>query len=98
MSPEILENIPYNEKTDCWSLGVILYELITLSHPFYDRGKDKCSLKELVDRVSDGKYTSISTLIGAGEIPGGYSKSLGHIVDRLLCKDYDRRMSCEEVL
>lgn len=34
LSPEIIENKPYNKKTDVWSLGVLLYELCALKHPF----------------------------------------------------------------
>ena len=33
-SPEILNGRPYDKKSDIWSLGVILYHLITLKHPF----------------------------------------------------------------
>ncbi len=34
MSPELCEGQPYNEKSDIWSLGCVLYELCTLKHPF----------------------------------------------------------------
>ena len=34
LSPELIENRPYNEKTDIWSLGVLLYELCMLTQPF----------------------------------------------------------------
>lgn len=34
LSPEICEEKPYNEKSDVWSLGCILYELCTYKHPF----------------------------------------------------------------
>lgn len=33
-SPEICDGTPYNEKTDVWSLGVVLYELCCLQPPF----------------------------------------------------------------
>ena len=33
-SPEILNGRPYDKKSDIWSLGVILYHLLTLKHPF----------------------------------------------------------------
>ncbi|XP_072832275.1 serine/threonine-protein kinase Nek5 isoform X5 [Vicugna pacos] len=33
LSPEICQNKPYNNKTDIWSLGCVLYELCTLRHP-----------------------------------------------------------------
>ena len=34
LSPEICEEKPYNEKSDVWALGCILYELITFKHPY----------------------------------------------------------------
>ncbi|KAF4648650.1 hypothetical protein FOZ61_002370, partial [Perkinsus olseni] len=34
MSPEMIQG-DYNELTDVWSIGVILYELLTGIHPFY---------------------------------------------------------------
>jgi NIMA (never in mitosis gene a)-related kinase len=34
LSPEVCEERPYNDKSDIWSLGCILYELCSLKHPF----------------------------------------------------------------
>jgi serine/threonine protein kinase len=34
LSPELCEDKPYNEKSDVWALGVVLYECCTQKHPF----------------------------------------------------------------
>ncbi|XP_077073294.1 serine/threonine-protein kinase Nek5 [Siphateles boraxobius] len=55
LSPEICENRPYNNKTDIWSLGCVLYELCTLRHPF-----EGSNLKQLVLRICRGRYSPVS--------------------------------------
>ncbi|XP_068123217.1 serine/threonine-protein kinase Nek5 [Hyperolius riggenbachi] len=51
LSPEICENRPYNNKTDIWSLGCVLYELCTLKHPF-----ESNNLRQLVLKICRGRY------------------------------------------
>lgn len=34
MSPEMCSGMPYNESADVWALGCLLYELLSLGHPF----------------------------------------------------------------
>ncbi|XP_036396730.1 serine/threonine-protein kinase Nek5-like [Megalops cyprinoides] len=55
LSPEICENRPYNNKTDIWSLGCVLYELCTLKHPF-----EGSSLRQLVVKICKGRYNPVS--------------------------------------
>jgi len=39
-APEILENVPYHEKVDVFSMGVMLFVLLTRSRPFNKATKD----------------------------------------------------------
>ena len=47
LSPELCEEKPYNNKSDIWSLGCILYELCTLNHPFTAMNQGALALKIL---------------------------------------------------
>ncbi|KAM9388339.1 serine/threonine-protein kinase Nek5 [Phaethornis superciliosus] len=55
LSPEICENRPYNNKTDIWSLGCVLYELCALKHPFEGN-----SLHQLVLKICRGCFHPVS--------------------------------------
>ncbi|NWV92165.1 NEK5 kinase, partial [Machaerirhynchus nigripectus] len=69
LSPEICENRPYNNKTDIWSLGCVLYELCTLKHPviltvlfllFSLIKFQGNSLHELVLKICRGRFQPVS--------------------------------------
>ncbi|KAG8524843.1 Serine/threonine-protein kinase Nek5, partial [Galemys pyrenaicus] len=55
LSPEICQNKPYNNKTDIWSLGCVLYELCTLRHPFAGD-----NLHQLVLKICQAHFAPIS--------------------------------------
>ncbi|XP_013371221.1 PREDICTED: serine/threonine-protein kinase Nek5 isoform X3 [Chinchilla lanigera] len=52
LSPEICQNQPYNNKTDIWSLGCVLYELCTLKHPFEGKNLQQLALMICQARVA----------------------------------------------
>ncbi|NXW42963.1 NEK5 kinase, partial [Nyctiprogne leucopyga] len=69
LSPEICENRPYNNKTDIWSLGCVLYELCALKHPviltvllllFSSIKFEGNSLHQLVLKICRGRFHPVS--------------------------------------
>ena len=84
MSPEICKDLPYSYSSDVWSLGVILYELCTLRHPF--AGKD---LGSLFRSIVTGKYSPISSM---------YSADLRALVAEMLQVNPDKRPTVNDIL
>lgn len=84
MSPEQMSRMSYNEKSDIWSLGCLMYELCALMPPF-----TAFNQKELAGKIREGKFR---------RIPYRYSDELNDIITRMLnLKDY-HRPSVEEIL
>lgn len=66
LSPELCEEKPYNNKSDIWSLGCILYELCTMKHPFDAKTQGGLFLKiikENYEPISDYYSTELADLI-----------------------------------
>eukprot|EP00761_Pharyngomonas_kirbyi_P011620 gb/GECH01011646.1/.p1 GENE.gb/GECH01011646.1/~~gb/GECH01011646.1/.p1 ORF type:complete len:629 (+),score=158.37 gb/GECH01011646.1/:1-1887(+) len=84
LSPELCENRPYNEKSDIWALGCILYELCTLKHPFDAKNQGALLLK-----IMRGKYAPISS---------SYSSQLSNTVRTLMARDINVRPSAQDIL
>jgi NIMA (never in mitosis gene a)-related kinase 1/4/5 len=84
LSPEICQEKPYNQKSDIWSLGCILYELVTLKHAF-----DANSMKGLVLKILRGSYPSIPTT---------YSQELRDLISEMLTRDPAKRPSVKKIL
>ena len=63
LSPELCEGKRYNDKSDVWSLGCVLYELCTLRHPF-----DASNQGALVIKIIRGKYPPLPVSAGLSEV------------------------------
>ncbi|EDO49138.1 predicted protein, partial [Nematostella vectensis] len=59
LSPEICQRQPYNNKSDIWALGCVLYELTTRTHPF-----TADNLTNLVVKILHGNYPPIPRFYG----------------------------------
>lgn len=60
MAPEILEKKQYNYKADIWSLGVILFELITGDPPFQASSKSELKANIKMGDFKIPKHFNIS--------------------------------------
>ena len=54
ISPEICEGKAYNEKSDIWSLGCVLYEIACLQKTF-----EGTTLPALVNKIMKGQYAPL---------------------------------------
>lgn len=48
VSPEVVKNEPYGEKADVWAAGCILYQMVTLTPPFYSANMLSLATKVMV--------------------------------------------------
>ena len=83
-SPEIWKDLPYDNKSDIWSLGCVLWEMITLHPPF--RAKN---MEQLYKKVLSGDI---------GTIPEKYSKDLYEVALLLLKVNPNKRPNCNDIL
>ncbi|TMW68420.1 hypothetical protein Poli38472_005888 [Pythium oligandrum] len=83
MSPEICRGEPYGKKSDIWSLGCVLYEMIMCRRPF-----EAATLPEIFTKICKGDYPPI--------LPT-FSRELRLLVQLMLQQDSSKRPSIEDI-
>ena len=84
MSPEQISEQKYNHKSDIWSAGCVLYEIISLRAPF-----EATNQIELAGKIKSGKIE---------RIPKTYSDELFEILKRMIDVSSVTRPGCEELM
>ena len=84
LSPELCEGKIYNEKSDIWALGCILYEIAKLRKMF-----EGSSLPMIVMKIMKGKYTPL---------PDPYSDGLRDLVASCVQLDPDKRSNTTSLM
>ena len=84
ISPEMCEGKVYDEKSDIWALGCILYEMACLQKTF-----EGSNLPALVNKIMKGQFAPIR---------GNYTPLFKQLVRDLLQRDPEFRPSAGEIL
>ncbi|KAF1499135.1 Serine/threonine-protein kinase Nek1, partial [Eudyptula minor] len=84
LSPEICQNKPYNNKSDIWALGCVLYEMCTLKHAF-----EAGNMKNLVLKIISGPFPPVSM---------HYSYDLRNLLSQLFKRNPRNRPSVNSIL
>jgi NIMA (never in mitosis gene a)-related kinase len=87
LSPEILNDEPYDYKSDIWNLGIILYELTQLKHPFIN---DDIGVEKRVSFMKKGKFIEFNNT--------NYSDKLLNLIPNLLKVDLNERYNINQII
>ncbi|XP_068173568.1 serine/threonine-protein kinase Nek8 isoform X2 [Antennarius striatus] len=84
ISPELCEGKPYNQKSDIWALGCVLYELASLKRAF-----EAANLPALVLKIMSGTFAPLSDR---------YSTELRQLILNMLNLDPSKRPQLNEIM
>ncbi len=82
LSPEVARGAPYDEKSDIWSFGVMLYEMLTGVNPFA-QSNVAATLTAILN------YVPPDITATRPDVP----PELAYLIDRMIAKDPDDRLN-----
>jgi NIMA (never in mitosis gene a)-related kinase len=85
MSPEVLKRERYDTRTDVWSLGCILYEMMSLTPAFVCQ-----NMYQLRNHVLSGKVCLTSC--------GNYTNALASLIPKMICVNYRHRADMKTLM
>jgi NIMA (never in mitosis gene a)-related kinase len=87
LSPEIIKGENYNYKNDIWNLGIILYELTQLKHPFEDK---EISYENKIKRIEKGEFFEF--------VNANYSVKILNLIQSLLKVNPNERLNMNDII
>ena len=84
MSPEVINEEAYDERSDIWALGCVVYELAALVPPFTAKNQVALAVK-----INEGKFS---------RIPTKYSDELMDCISWMLTKQRELRPRTQDLL
>lgn len=88
VAPEVFRNPDYDQKVDCWALGVILFELLSNELPFFDKDAKKFKEQILNKKLVLESYPALRHV----------SKDGKDLITKLLQRDPRKRITAQEAL
>lgn len=85
MAPEVVKQTSYTRKADIWSLGCLVVEMMTGTHPFPD-----CSQLQAIFKIGGGK--------AAPTIPDNASEDAKTFLSQTFEMDHNLRPSADELM
>eukprot|EP00913_Durusdinium_trenchii_P022705 g21324.t1 len=114
LSPEICEEKPYNELSDVWAFGCVVYEMCTLRHPFEAKNQAALLIKILrgqfapiETRYTEESYTPIILLWPRGSVVllgqetflvVGLCQDLRELIDGCMQRELGKRTKLNDLL
>ena len=83
MAPELLQHQKYNIKSDIWSIGIIMYEIVMKNHPFKSN-----NISDLIHKINNNKPILNNS---------NFSKECIELISDLLVVDYKNRLDWNEL-
>ncbi|KXS14266.1 kinase-like protein, partial [Gonapodya prolifera JEL478] len=94
MAPEFFAGHLYDEKVDCWAVGVLMYMLLSLTSPFgNDDNTPGAAEAEQVERISRGDFAPFS-----GPAWANKSDASKDLIRRLFQVNPNERLSAAEAM